>query len=189
MTSHDVVNAIRRHWLLVLATAILGGFVASVYAFTATPQYVASTEVFIAAQPPVSPAVAYTESQFASSRMASYVDLLTGQALAARTVERLHLDVAPGDLARQVTATVNPGSVIVNLSVTDSSPVAARDLANALSEDFLAMVQGAGIPFDGRGDRGSRDGDPSELITRAGRRRIAASSSHSAPQPVYSSEL
>ena len=43
MTSHYVVSAIRRHWLLVAATAILGGFVAAVYAFTATPEYVAST--------------------------------------------------------------------------------------------------------------------------------------------------
>ena len=188
MTSHDVVNAIRRHWLLVLATAILGGFVASVYAFTATPQYVASTEVFIAAQPPVSPAVAYTESQFASSRMASYVDLVTGQALAARTVERLHLDVAPGDLARQVTATVNPGSVIVNLSVTDSSPVAARDLANALSEDFLAMVKALEFP--------STDGEIAArgmVIQRADYARWTSPDRrlivHSAPQPVYSSEL
>ena len=97
--------------------------------------------MFIAAQPPVSPDAAYTGSQFASSRMASYVDLVTGQTLAARTVERRHLEIEPEDLARKVTAAVNPGSVIVKLSVTDSSAVVARDLANALSEDFVEMVQ------------------------------------------------
>ena len=141
MTSHYVVSAIRRHWLLVAATTIFGGFFAAVYAFTATPEYVASTKMFIAAQPPVSPEEAYTGSQFASSRMASYVDLVTGHALAARTVERLHLGIAADDLARKVSATVNPGSVIVKLSITDSSPEAAQDPANAVSEDFVAMVQ------------------------------------------------
>ncbi len=141
MTTGYVVSTIRRHWLLVLATTILGGFVASVWAFTATPQYAASTKVFIAAQPPVTPDAAYTGSQFASGRMASYVDLVTGQALAARTVERLHLQTAPADLTRRVSATVNPGSVIIEISVTDSSAVAARDLANALSDDFAQMVQ------------------------------------------------
>ena len=159
MTSHYVVSAIRRHWLLVPATTILGGFFAAVYAFTATPEYAASTKMFIAAQPPVSPDEAYTGSQFASSRMASYVDLVTGHALAARTVERRHLGIAADDLARKVSATVNPGSVIVKLSITDSSPEAARDLANALSEDFVQMVQEL-EPDPRRRGRGSCDAHP-----------------------------
>ena len=141
MTLQDVLNGLRRHWVTVLTLTILGSFIASVYAFTATPQYVASTTIFVAIPASASSEEAYAGSRFVASRMVSYVDLVTSPALAGRTVQRLHLDIAPVDLARKVKATVSAESVVAKLSVTDSSPETARNLANSLSEDFVQMVQ------------------------------------------------
>ncbi len=45
--------------------------------------------------------------------------------------------------------TANPDSVVLKLSVTDSSAADATNLANALSDDFVRMVKDLETPIDG----------------------------------------
>ena len=46
-----------------------------------------------------------------------------------------------GDLQKNVKASSKLDSVLIDVTVTDESPVRARDIANALSDEFVVMVQ------------------------------------------------
>ena len=72
-----------------------------------------------------------------------------GQTLAQRTADKLGLDVGADKLAAKVKATAKPDTVLVNVNVTDESPVRARDIANTLSDEFVSMVSELETPEDG----------------------------------------
>ena len=76
---------------------------------------------FVATPEVHNPEQAYAASRFAQDRATSYRDVIGSEALAARTVARLRLEESPRDLARKVKVTANPDSVVLKLSVTDSS--------------------------------------------------------------------
>ncbi len=128
----------------VVATATAVGF-----AFFSQPQYSASTNIFVATPEVNNPEQAYAASRFAQDRATSYRDIIASESLVTRTIARLQLKESPRDLARKVKATVNPQSVVLKLSVTDSSPSDAVNLANALSDDFVRMVKDLETPIDG----------------------------------------
>jgi capsular polysaccharide biosynthesis protein len=149
MTFHDAVRVLRTRWLTVAVVAVLATLIATAWAFLATPEYSASTRIFIAAPEAAGPEEAYAASRFSQSRTIAYAELIEGEALATRTVTRLHLNTAPRDLAQKVSASANPESVVLKLSVADVSPDEAVSLANALSDDFVRMVQDLETPGDG----------------------------------------
>jgi hypothetical protein len=65
---------------------------------------------------------AYAAAEFAKNRTVAYTDLIMSDSPATRTVRRLNLDIAPRDLAKKIHASAKPDSVVITLSVTDSSP-------------------------------------------------------------------
>lgn len=72
-----------------------------------------------------------------------------GQTLAQRTVDKLGLDMDAAALQANVKASSKLDTVLINVSVLDASPVRARDIANTLSDEFVAMVRDLETPEDG----------------------------------------
>ncbi len=79
----------------------------------------------------------------------SYSELLMGETLAQRTVDKLGLDMTAAQLQENVTASAKLNTVLINVNVLDNSPVRARDIANTLSDEFVAMVRELETPEDG----------------------------------------
>jgi capsular polysaccharide biosynthesis protein len=115
--------------------------IALAYALLVKPAYMASTHILIATPSATDGQDAYAAAQLALVRITSYNELIMSESLAARTVKRLNLQVAPRELAKKVDASAKSGSLVITLSVTDSSATNAVSLANALSDDFVSMVQ------------------------------------------------
>ncbi len=132
---------LRAHWFIVVAAVILAVAGAVAMTMRMTPQYEASTRLFVStATPPKSVNEVQQGNLYSQDRVHTYTDLLITETLAQRTVDRLHLDMSAKELAGHVTASSATESVLINVSVRDSSPTAARDIANALSDEFVTMV-------------------------------------------------
>jgi receptor protein-tyrosine kinase len=91
----------------------------------------------------------YTGNRFSQERVVSYTELLMGETLARRTIEKLGLDMGPRQLQGNVKATAKPDTVLINVMVTDESPVRARDIADALSDEFVVQVRELETPAEG----------------------------------------
>ena len=79
----------------------------------------------------------------------SYAQLVTGETLAQRTVDKLGLDMTGAELKEKVTATAQVDTVLIDVAVLDESPVRARDIANALSDEFVVMIRELETPENG----------------------------------------
>jgi receptor protein-tyrosine kinase len=72
-----------------------------------------------------------------------------GQTLAQRTIDKLGLNMSAEELRDNVKASAKPDSVLIDVAVRDVSPIRARDIANALSDEFVVMIRELETPENG----------------------------------------
>lgn len=138
MNMHDALRALRRQWWLVLLCVVLLGGLAAGLTARATPQY-RSEVTFFVSTPSGDSASAYTGGLFSQQRVKSYSDLLAG-----RTTAEAVSVLVPGTSAelvqQRLTAVVEPDTVLLRATVTDSSPTRALGIARALATVFPRQV-------------------------------------------------
>ena len=149
MDINDFFKVIRTRWVTVFVTATLTILAALVFTLTQTPRYEAATRLFVSTAAGTSVSDLYSGNRLAQDRVLSYAQLIMGENLAQRTVDRLNLDMDAATVKEEVTAKVKLNTVLIDVSVVDSSPVRARDIANALSDEFVVMVRELETPADG----------------------------------------
>jgi len=140
LNPQDLIKVIRTRWLTVVSTAGITLFGAVAYTLIQTPIYEASTRLFVSTSLGISANDMYQGNRLSQERVLSYTLLIMGTTLAERAIDRLNLDMDAETLKENITAKAKPNTVLIELSVLDKSPVQARDIANALSDEFVSMV-------------------------------------------------
>lgn len=146
----DFTRVLRSRWITVLITALVAVLAALAYTLITTPLYQASTRLFVSTSTGGSSASdLYQGNRLSQERVISYTELLKGETLAQRTVDKLGLDMTAEQLRKHVKATAKADTVLIDVKVLDESPVRARDIANVLSDEFVTMVRELETPEDG----------------------------------------
>ncbi|MGE0219050.1 polysaccharide biosynthesis tyrosine autokinase [Mycolicibacterium sp.] len=149
MNLQDFVKVLRTRWLTVciaVAICVLGAVGVSLLT---TPLYQASTRLFVSTTSGSSLAETYQGNRFSQERVVSYAQLLMGETLAQRTIDKLGLDMTAVQLQSNVKASAKPATVLIDVEVLDESPIRARDIANTLSDEFVVLVRELETPEDG----------------------------------------
>ncbi|GAB2934961.1 polysaccharide biosynthesis tyrosine autokinase [Rhodococcus aerolatus] len=150
MDIRDYLKVLRTRWRVVAGTTLVGVLVALGVSLTTTPQYAASSQLFITTTANTDTSSgAYQGSQFSQQRVVSYTQLLTGQQVAQRVIDQLRLGTSPASLASRVSVASVPDSVILAVTVQDPSPTQARDLTNAVAQQFTGLVAELETPAGG----------------------------------------
>lgn len=139
MERNSYLKALGRQWPLIAACVLVAITAASLLSLRMAPQYVSTAQLFVSA-PQGGGGDAYTGMRASKQRATAYADLAGGEELAQRVIDRLDLDDSPQAVAEQVGASVVPGSVVLNVSVSDAHPERARFLAEIVSEEFAAFA-------------------------------------------------
>lgn len=148
MNLQDFVKLLRRRWLTMSATTLITLLVTIAVTMLQTPLYEASTRLFVSTSGS-SVSDIYQGNRFSQERVVSYAELAKGETLAQRTIDRLGLDMSAADLREEIKATSKPNTVLINVDVLDKSPIRARDIANALSDEFVKLVRELETPRPG----------------------------------------
>lgn len=141
MNLNDFLKVLRSRWMTVGVTALSTVLIAVVYTVLQTPLYEASTRLFVSTVGGESVSDIYSGNRLSQERVLSYTQLIMGESLAQRTIDRLNLDMDSDKLVEKVTAKSKPNTVLIDVSVQDESPVRARDIANALSDEFVVLAR------------------------------------------------
>ncbi|WP_319435029.1 polysaccharide biosynthesis tyrosine autokinase [Mycobacterium sp. RTGN5] len=149
MKLQDFAKLLRTRWITVCVTTLVAVLGALAYTFATTPLYEASTRLFVSTSSNSSLSDLYQGNRFSQERVLSYTELLMGATLAQRTIDKLNLDMNADTLKANVKATAKPDTVLIDVSVLDPSPVRARDIANAMSDEFVVMVGELETPAKG----------------------------------------
>lgn len=149
MTIEEFVKLLRTRWLIICVTVVVGVLGAVAVNVLTTPLYEASTRLFVSTTSGTSASEIYQGNRYSQERVISYTELLMGETLAQRTIDKLDLDMSADELTSHIKASSKIDTVLINVSVLDESAVRARDLADALSDEFVDMVKELETPPDG----------------------------------------
>lgn len=132
---------VRPAWLLTAGAGLLGGLFGMAASLAATPQYEAHATLYVSTKAGAEVANASYQEPGASQQLAlSLSKLLETEVVAERVVRSLRLDTSPSGLAENISATVQPETVLIDVAVMDSEPESAREIANALALEFADYV-------------------------------------------------
>src|SRR4051794_17941976 len=129
MDLRQALSALRTSWWLPVVGLVVGVGATLLATFTQTPLYASTTQLFVSTTQSTSTSDVFQGGQFSQQRVKSYSQLLVGEELAGRVVDRLGLDLQPSEVSEEINATVVPDTVLLNVTVTDPSPRRARDIA------------------------------------------------------------
>jgi receptor protein-tyrosine kinase len=146
---HEFIRVVRSRWVTVCVTTVVAVLGAVTVTLLTTPLYQATTTLFVSTSSGASVTEVYQGNLFSQQRVLSYTELLKGETVAQRTVDKLGLNTTAKALQSNINASAKPNTVLIDVSVLDESPVRARDIANTLSDEFVAMAKELETPENG----------------------------------------
>ncbi|WBO64903.1 polysaccharide biosynthesis tyrosine autokinase [Streptomyces camelliae] len=129
------LKALARRWLSVTALTLLG--LGAGIAFTAysTPRYQAGSQIFVSTRTASDITALNQGSAFSQARVQSYADIISSPLIAAPVVRQLGLDMTPAQLAGHISASVKLNTVLIDITVTDTSPARSAMIANFVARE------------------------------------------------------
>jgi capsular exopolysaccharide synthesis family protein len=141
MELSDYIRILRKNWLVIVVAALLGVAVAAGYSLTRTPQYSATSTVFVSTQSGETTAELAQGNTFTQSRITTYVNLIDQPYVLNPVIQELGLQTTADSLAGRVTASADLNSTLINVTATGSDPIAAADIANATASSLAEAVE------------------------------------------------
>jgi non-specific protein-tyrosine kinase len=127
---------------LIISLCTLVSFIAAiVITFTTTPTYQAKSQIFVSTPAStVDISALATGSSFSQQRVKSYAQIINSPLTLAPVVQELNLSITPEELSEMVSASAPLDTVLIVLTVTDTDPRRAADIANAVAKQFGVTV-------------------------------------------------
>lgn len=140
MDLNESLRILRRNWLIVLSATLAGLLLGGAVSVLVKPTYTSSTQLFVAIQSSGSVQELQQGNTFSQSRVQSYAKTITTPAVLQPVIETLGLEQSPEQLAKRVKATTDLNTVLIGISVDDTSPVQAAATAQAVADSLIKVV-------------------------------------------------
>jgi capsular exopolysaccharide synthesis family protein len=137
----DYIRILRKGWVLIVLFVLVGVGVAAGYSLTQVPKYTATAKVFVSTQGSGSTTELQQGSSFTIQRVKTYSSLVKTPIVLLPVIGSLELTITSDQLASRVTASAPVDTSIIDIGVTDTDPVRAADVANAISQSLTAVVE------------------------------------------------
>jgi len=145
----EYLRIARRGWILIVAAALLGLMIGGVASILTKPTYTADTQLFVAIQSSGSIQELQQGNTFSQARVLSYVKTVDSPAVLQPVIDSLGLDVSAEELATHVTANSENNTVLINITVSDHSPVQAAAIAKGVAASLISAVDTLEKPKNG----------------------------------------
>ncbi|AMM21987.1 hypothetical protein AX769_19845 [Frondihabitans sp. PAMC 28766] len=133
-------RALRKSWILIVVLMIVGLAVSFGVGKALPDSYKATTSVFVTAAQGSNTTELQQGAIFTQGQVQSYAQLATTPAVLRPVINDLGLKTTTTDLAKKVTSTNPLNTVIVQISVSDSSASQAARIANGISASLRTVV-------------------------------------------------
>lgn len=142
----NYLRLVRQHWIIVFGLTVLSTLGATAFSLSQTPIYQAQSQMFVSITGASSIGDLTQGGALAQQRVKSYAELVTSPRNLQPVIDQLELPYRAEELASRVNATTPLDTILINVTVTDTSASRARDIANAITRVFPALVQNLDKP-------------------------------------------
>ncbi|MFG2022736.1 polysaccharide biosynthesis tyrosine autokinase [Streptomyces sp. NPDC048825] len=136
----DYLRVLARRWRAVVVLGLLGTVIGVLAALAATPQYRATSTLFVSLQDWSDTVQLNQGNSFAQARVRSYAEVVVSPKVTEPVVRGLRLKMTPSQLAEKITTEIPLETVLLKITVTDTKPSQAARLSNALADRFAHVI-------------------------------------------------
>jgi len=137
--TQDYLRVLRSRWRLVVVAALLGLAAGAAATALSSVAYEARAQLFVST-PGEGAAGLQQGGQFAQQRVKSYAEVIDSPMVTQPVIAQLGLGLSPTQLADKIEASAPLNTVLIDVTVRDSSPVGAQRIANAVAQQFSTVV-------------------------------------------------
>lgn len=134
---------------MVVAATMAGLLIAGATSILSKPTYTSETQLFVAIQNSGSVQEMQQGNTFSQARVQSYVKTVTTPVVLDPVIASLGLATTAGALSSNVRASTDLNTVLINISVNDTSAVQAAAIAQAVANSLVKAVEGLERPKAG----------------------------------------
>lgn len=133
----ELLNVVKKNIVMIISIGLVGLILASVYTlFIVTPQYDSSTQLLVNEKTSEGASIEATDITKNLQMINTYTELIKGPAILNGVQEVLDTDLTTNQLASKISITSPEGALVFLITVTDSDPYKAAELANAVATTF-----------------------------------------------------
>lgn len=136
----DYLRIVRHNWIWIVAATLTSLLISGALAVLSKPTYTADTQLFVAIQNSGSVSELQQGNTFSQARVQSYVKTVGSPIVLQPAIDSLGLEMTSDELSRRVTTSTDLDTVIINISVTDTSPVQAAAIAQGVAASLIKAV-------------------------------------------------
>ena len=136
----NYLSILRDRWIPALIAALLVLGAVAGFTLLQTPTYQATNRMFVQTQASGSVIELNSGVTFAQQQITSYADLATSPLVLEPVIEELGLDTVPQMLARQISTSVPPETLILEITASSEDAAEAAGIANATAESLRQQV-------------------------------------------------
>jgi len=130
----------RRRWPLLLACVLVGVGIGYLTTPSAT-DYRSTVEIYVGSRSLTQdPTQLYAEPGL-NQVAATFAQMIPSPAFAEQAITASKVARSVGTVVAETSASVVPGTTLIDVSVTDPDPAVAQDLANGISNAFVSQIQ------------------------------------------------
>ncbi|MER5178816.1 polysaccharide biosynthesis tyrosine autokinase [Streptomyces sp. NPDC002896] len=149
MDLRGYLKVLARRWPTVMVCLLLGLGAGQAANELIRPVYEARAQLFVATRTGVDTAELNQGQSFSQARVQSYAAIVATRQVTEPVVRELGLGTTPEKLASKITADVPLNTVLINITVQDTSPWRAARIANAVALRFSTVVEELETPKQG----------------------------------------
>lgn len=147
LTLVDLINRVRKHLVTAIVTFVLVVLAMCAYLVIATPQYTATSQLYVtanaqAASTDTSVNSLNTMGSYIAGQIKSYPTLATTESVLQPVIDQMGLKNTVIGLAKSIVVTNPTNTAFVEIAVTDPNPQQAANIANAVAQSLSNVVSG-----------------------------------------------
>lgn len=149
------LRVVRERWWIVVICPLVAFLVALVYVARQPKQYTATSKLQFSTNSLSSQVAGVANNQPLDPEgvKATNLQLVTTQPVAALVVKTLKLNISPSALLEEVSASNPQNDYIVDISVSDQSPVRAAAIANSFAQQYVVYSETQNVEQLVKGER------------------------------------
>lgn len=137
----DIFRTLKKRFKLIMLLTLIAALISGTISyFLLTPVYQSSTQILVNQK--------QSENQLDSNQIRSNIDMINtysviikSPAILQKVIDELELDQSIDQLSEKITINSQENSQVFSLTVQDSNPTKAVDIANSVSETFQAEIK------------------------------------------------
>lgn len=140
MELREYLLILRKYWVLIVVTTVVGLAAGLGLSFLMTPEYQSKTQLYVSVRSDGSTGDLMQGANYSRQIVNSYVTVVSSSAVLDPVVEELGLDMTSSQLANYVTASSPSDSALINITASSSEPEQAAKIAETVGESFKNVV-------------------------------------------------